>query len=142
MSFFPSRYSIGFALSEKMVFYMIWFFNTSGDVAKIADCESLENFLKNVSNGVSFNKIASLCRTNCNSTITKIRHRFFSEYIPKIYISSSTKEVPPRSFFKIALYKILERFLKDIFAIPYLTKFQVDYIGCDFTEKEVFDKNI
>ena len=27
-----------------VIFHVIWFFNTNGDVAKNFDCESLENF--------------------------------------------------------------------------------------------------
>ena len=106
---------------------------------KIIYCESLENFPKNVYDGVYFTKIANLCCANCNSTITRIHRRFFSEYVPKNYILGSTTEVSPRGFCKIALYKISEIFVRDIFVIPYLTH---QSIGCNFTEKEVFDKNI
>ena len=88
---------------------------------EIIDCE---NFPKNVYDGVCFNKIASLCCTNCSSTITRIHHRFFSEYVPKNYIPSSATWVSPRGFCKKALHKISEKFLRDIFLIPYLTKLQ------------------
>ena len=67
-------------------------------------------------------KVRLYC-TNCNSTITRIHHRFFSEYVPKNYIPGSTTEVSPRGFLQ-ALYKNSETFLRDIFAIPYLTKLQ------------------
>ena len=113
---------------------------------KIIDCNSLENFPKNIYGGVRFSKIASLCCTNCSCTITSDHHRYFSEYVPKNYILSSTTEFSPRGFCMIALYKISEKFLWDIFLISYLTLtnkvagFQC--LGCNFTEKEVFDKNI
>ena len=62
---------------------------------KIIDCESLENFPENDCDGVCFNKIASLCFTNCSSAITKFHHRFFSEYLPKSYIPETTTEFFP-----------------------------------------------
>ena len=90
---------------------------------KIIDRESLENFPKNVYDGVCFSKIASLCCTNCNSTITSILHRFFSEYVKKNYTPGSTTEVSPRGFCKIALLKFRQSFC-EISVIPYLTKLQ------------------
>ena len=60
---------------------------------KISDCESLENFPKNVYDGVCFNKIASLYCANYNSTITRIHQRLFSEYVPKNYIPGYTTKV-------------------------------------------------
>ena len=112
----------GFTDDWHVIFHMIWFFNTTGDVANNGWFRKLENFPKNVYDGVSFNKIARLCCTNCNSTMTNIDQRFFSEYVSKNYISGSTTEVSPRGFCDIALYKILEKFLQDIFVISYLTK--------------------
>ena len=110
---------------------------------KINDCKSLENFRKNVYDGVCFNKIASLCCTNYNSTKTRFHCKLFSECVPKDYIPGFTTEVSPRGFCKIAVYKILEKSLRDIFVIPYLTKLLgLQYIGCNFTKKEVFYKNI
>ena len=91
---------------------------------KRIDCKSLENFLKNVSDGVRFSKIASLCCTNCNSSITSIHNRFFSKYVPKNYFLGSTTRVPPHGFWKIALYKISEQFFRDNFVISHLTKLQ------------------
>ena len=55
---------------------------------------------------------------NQNST------QFFSEYVAQNLIPSSTTDDFPRGFSKIALYKLLERFLRDIVVIPYLTKLQ------------------
>ena len=74
---------------------------------KIIDCESLKNFPKNVYDGVCFNKIASLCGTNCSSTITSIHRRFFSEYVPKNVILGSATCGDS----KIAFYKISEKLL-------------------------------
>ena len=91
---------------------------------KIIDCESLENFAKNVYDGVCFDKIANLCCTICSSTITRIHRRLFSEDVPKNYIPGSTTEVSPQGFCKIALYKISEKILRDIFVIHYLTNLQ------------------
>ena len=98
------------------------FFNTNGDVVKIIDCQSLENFPKNVYDGVCFNTIASLCCTNCNSTISRIHHRFFLEDVPQTYVPGSTTEASLHGFCMIVLYKILEKLLRDIFVIPCLTK--------------------
>ena len=91
---------------------------------KIIVCESLENFPKNVYDGVCFNSIAGLCRIKCSSTMTRIHRRFFIEYAPKNYISGSTTEVSPLDFCKLALYKILGKFLRDIFVIAYLRNLQ------------------
>ena len=95
---------------------------------KINDCKSLENFPKNVYDEVCFNKIASLCCTNYNSTKTRFHCKLFSECVPKDYIPGFTTEVSPRGFCKIAVYKILEKSLRDIFVIPYLTNLQVSNI--------------
>ena len=92
----------GFTPDRHVIFHVTWFFNTNGDIAK-------NNWLKNVYGGVCFNKIASLCCTNCNSTITCIHQSFFPEYVSKNYIPSSTTKVSLRGF-----YKILEKFLQDI----------------------------
>ena len=89
---------------------------------KIVDSEILENFPKN--DEVCLNKVASLCCTNCNVTVTSIHQRFFSEYVPKIYIPGSTTDISPSGFCKTALYKISEKFLRDTFVISHLTKLQ------------------
>ena len=91
---------------------------------KTIGCESLENFPKNVYDRVCFNKIACPGCTNCNSTITRIYRRFFSEYVPKSYMPGNTTEASRRRFCKIALYKISEKFQRDIFVLPYLTDLQ------------------
>ena len=83
-------------------------------LGNITDFESLENFPKNVYDEVCFNKIANLWCTICSSTITRVHRRFFLEYVQKSYIPGSTTEVSPRDFCKIALYKISEKFLRDI----------------------------
>ena len=103
---------------------IVSFFNANGDVVKTIGCQSLKNFPKNVYDGVCFNKIASLCCTNCNPTITRIHHRIFSEDVPQNYIPSSTTEASLHGFCMIVLYKILEKLLRDIFVIPCLTKLQ------------------
>ena len=46
---------------------------------EIIDRESLENFLKHVYDRVCFNKIASLCCTNGNSTTTRTYRRIHQE---------------------------------------------------------------
>ena len=115
----------GFTPDWHEVFHVISFFNTMEMLWKINDCKSLENFPKNVYDGVCFNKIASLCCTNYNSTKTRFHCKLFSECLPKDYIPGFTTEVSPRGFCKIAVYKILEKSLRDIFVIPYPTKLQV-----------------
>ena len=50
---------------------------------KTIDWESLEIYQKSVRDGVCFRNFASLQCTDCKSTIHKIFHRFFSEYVPK-----------------------------------------------------------
>ena len=91
---------------------------------KISDCESLENFPKNVYDGVCFNKLASLYCANCNCTTTRIHHRFFFRICSKELYSGFHHKSFPRGFWKIALYKISEKFLPDNFVISYLTKLQ------------------
>ena len=83
---------------------------------KTIGSESLENFPKNVYDRVCLNKIACPGCTNCNSTITRI----YRWYVPK----SNTTEASRRRFCKIALYKISEKFQRDIFVLPYLTDLQ------------------
>ena len=90
-----------------------------------------------------FNKIAGLCCTNWNSTITRIHQRLFSEYVTKIYILGSTAEVSLLGFRKIGLYKISENFLRDIFNILYLTKLQTsDLYVSTLLKKIVLQKHI
>ena len=50
---------------------------------KIINCESLENSQENIYDGSYSGKVASLQRTDCNSTISRLQHRFFLEYISK-----------------------------------------------------------
>ena len=83
---------------------------------KTIGSESLENFPKNVYDRVCLNKIACPGCTNCSSTITRI----YRWYVPK----SNTTEASRRRFCKIALYKISEKFQRDIFVLPYLTDLQ------------------
>ena len=107
---------------------------------EIIDCESST---MNVYDGACLNKIASLCCTNCNSMITIIYYRFFSEYVPKNYILGSTTEVSPRGFCKKALYKISEEFFARYLCHSLSIKVaSLQSIGCNFTEKEVSNKNI
>ena len=88
---------------------------------KTIGSESLENFPKNVYDRVCLNKIACPGCTNCNSTITRI----YRWYVPKSYMPGNTTEASRRRFCKIALYKISEKFQRDIFVLPYLTNLQV-----------------
>ena len=87
---------------------------------KTIGSESLENFPKNVYDRVCLNKIACPGCTNCNSTITRI----YRWYVPKSYMPGNTTEASRRRFCKIALYKISEKFQRDIFVLPYLTDLQ------------------
>ena len=87
---------------------------------KTIGSESLENFPKNVYDRVCLNKIACPGCTNCNSTITRI----YRWYVPKSYMPGNTTEASRRRFCKIALYKISEKFQRDIFVLPYLTNLQ------------------
>ena len=87
---------------------------------KTIGSESLENFPKNVYDRVCLNKIACPGCTNCNSTITRI----YRWYVPKSYVPGNTTEASRRCFCKIALYKISEKFQRDIFVLPYLTDLQ------------------
>ena len=58
--------------------------NTQEDMLqKIINCESLENSQENIYDGSYSGKVASLQRTDCNSTISRLQHRFFLEYISK-----------------------------------------------------------
>ena len=52
---------------------------------KIIDRKSLESSQENVCDKVYFSKVASLHFTGCNSTINKLHHRLFSEYVSKSY---------------------------------------------------------
>ena len=114
----------GIFLHVNPVRIIVPFLNINGDVVKIIDCQSLGNFPKNVYDGVCFNKIASLCCTNCNSTISRIHHKIFLEDVPQTYIPGSTTEASLHGFCMIVLYKILEKLLRDIFVIPCLTELQ------------------
>ena len=105
---------------------------------KIIDWESLEYFPKNVCDEACFNKIATLRCTNCNSTITSIHERFFSGTAQKNYIPGPTTEVSLRGFCKIALYKTLEKFLRDILVIFYLRKLQ----ACNFWLQLYWKENV
>ena len=87
---------------------------------KTIGSESLENFPKNVYDRVCLNKIACPGCTSCNSTITRI----YRWYVPKSYMPGNTTEASRRRFCKIALYKISEKFQRDIFVLPYLTDLQ------------------
>ena len=62
-----------------VIFHVIWFFNTNGNVAKNNWYWKFGKFPKSVWDGVCFNKIASLCCINCSFTITRIYHNFFLE---------------------------------------------------------------
>ena len=57
-----------------LIFYISQFFNSSGDIKKIIDCESFQKFYGNASDGVYFSKVASLQCADGKSTI-KILHR-------------------------------------------------------------------
>ena len=105
---------------------------------KIIDYESLENFPKNLYNGVCFNKIASLRCTNCNCIITRIHQKLFLEYVPKKYIQGSTKDVSPRGFCKITLNKSA-KYLSHSLSYKAAVFQSID---CKFTEKQMFNKNI
>ena len=52
---------------------------------RVIDCGSFENSQAKIYNGVYFNKAANLsvqC-TDCNSTINRLYHKFFSQNVPK-----------------------------------------------------------
>ena len=49
----------------------------------IIDCKSLESSQDNLYNGVYFSKVASPQCIDCNLSINRICHIFFSEYVPK-----------------------------------------------------------
>ena len=51
------------------------------------DCESYENSQENVSGGVYFRMAASLQCTDSIATINRLHNRFFSEDVPKKYLS-------------------------------------------------------
>ena len=53
-------------------------------IQKIIDCESLENLQENVYDGVCFSKVPHLQRTDFHSTISRLHHRTFLEFVPKI----------------------------------------------------------
>ena len=108
---------------------------------KITDCESLENFPENVYDGVCFNKIASLCCTNCISTITRMHHRFFFRICSKNCMPGSTTEVSSRglqdsslqNFVKVSAWYLCHSLSNKVTGLQ--------SIGCNFAENEVFDKN-
>ena len=50
---------------------------------KIIDGKSLEISQENVYVGVSFSKVTSLQRSDCNFAIKIDHHRYFLEYVPK-----------------------------------------------------------
>lgn len=79
---------------------------------------------ENVYDRVYLGKITSLRCADCNSNINRLHHILFSEYVSKQYVLDSTTEGFSYGFCKIALFKILELFLRDIFVIPFLAKLQ------------------
>ena len=107
---------------------------------KIIDCESLENLPENVYDGVCF-KVASLCCTNCISTITRRHHIFFFRICSKNCMPGSTTEVSLRGLQESSLQnfvKVSARYLCHSLSNK-VTGLQS--IGCNFAENEVFDKN-
>ena len=61
------------------------------------------------------------------------------ELIPAISLKTdSNTEIFPYRFFTVTLFKLSANFLRDIFAIHFLTKSQ----ALDFIRKNVFEKNI
>ena len=109
---------------------------------KIIDCESLENFPKKVFDGVCFNKIASLSCTNCSSTITRIHRRFFSEYVPKNYPGLHRRGFPTWFLKDSSLQNFGKGPARYLCHSLSNKRAGLQSIGCNFTEKEVLDKNI
>ena len=77
---------------------------------EITDCESLKNFLKHVYDGVCVNKIASLCCTNGNSTVTRIYHRFHHE-------KTISRALPQRFSHVVSATKLFIKFWKSFYKI-------------------------
>ena len=50
---------------------------------KINDCESLEISQESVYDGVFFSKVVCLQCIDCNSSIKRLHHRFFPQYVSK-----------------------------------------------------------
>ena len=104
---------------------------------EIIDCESLENFLKHVCDGVCVNKIASLCCTNGNSTITRIYHRTHHE-------KTIFRALPQRFSHMVSATKLFIKFRKSFtrYFCHSLTSKVADLqsIGCNFTRRNCLIK--
>ena len=67
-----------------VIFYDMLFFTTQRKILrKIINCESLENSQENAYDGKYSTKVTNLQCTDYNSTISRLHHRFFSEYVPE-----------------------------------------------------------
>ena len=91
---------------------------------KIIGCKHLGNSQENVYDGVHFIKIASPQCRDSKSTINRLDHRFFSEYVPKI--SSLKKNILRK------VYMVYQR----------LNNVAVVQCAVNFTKNRVHVKNI
>ena len=83
----------GLTSSFYVIFHIIYFFTTNGNIKKKIDCKSLKNSQGNFYGGVSFSKVISLQFSDCNFAIKKIHHRFFSGNAPKTSCLKTIKKV-------------------------------------------------
>lgn len=101
---------------------LIWFLTQMKILQEIIDSQRLETFPENVYDGVCLNKIVILHCTDNNPNearfiIDSFRRSMFQKYIP-----GCTIELFPHDSCKIGFYKILGKFLWDIFVIASVTK--------------------
>ena len=68
---------------------------------KLIYCKSFETFLENFYDGVSFSKVTSLQRLDCNFALKRTHHKFFLEYVLKICLKKNKKRKP---FFSEKVY--------------------------------------
>ena len=83
----------GLTPSFHVIFHVIWFFTTNGDITK-------NNWLKNTQgnfyDGVSFSRVISLQFSDCNFTVKIIHRRFFW----KVYQAVAVLKKERKSFFE------------------------------------------
>ena len=114
----------GFSPDWHVIFHVIWFLNTNGDVVKNNWLWKFRKFSEKFLWQSLFRKL-QVCVVQ---TATPLQPEFTADYFQnmfqKNYIPGFITEIFPSGFRKRALYKISEKLLFDIFVISYLTILQ------------------
>ena len=114
---------VGFTPDCHVIFHVIWFFNSNGDVVK-------NNWWWMFRKCSEKRLWQSLFQWNCKSVLYKLllRPEFtedsFQNMSQKTIFRTPTKMLYPRGFCNITPYKNSEKFLQDIFTILYLSDLQ------------------